>query len=686
MKIKALCRIITCASIAVLLFATAACEKGGIDAEDPTTLSLNKALSLKTFQSCAELETEIKSMLIGEMEREVDMLKKACRGFAYANDEPTAEGGSSDEAGSADYTKTNVQEAGVDEADLIKTDGTHVYAIIEDKVKVARVWPFDQFASVATIETRGLPINLYLADKNLIVLSTSMSQGMVEEVYDISDPSNPVFIKTAAYSATLLDSRRVGEMLYLILDNGTVKTPSLDYSLDDGIEYPECDEQGNPQPSSQFLANIERIKERNRKTIEALSLKDLLPNVGDGKEIACSSISRSEASVGKNLLTIVADDFSNSNSQPSSTSIFGNGGTVYASPKALYIASGRMPFNWWFYDEEEFADATVIHRFEITGGDAVYDGSGAVEGHLIENSFAGSRHSSRFSMARFAMSEYEGYLRVATTVTSLSSIEGGSDIAIIFPTTNTDNRITVLAIKDASLSKVGEVSGMGKGETIHAVRFMGDTAYVVTFKKTDPLYVVDLSTPSAPKIAGELKIPGFSTYLHPAGQGQLIGLGFAADDEGAFAWTQGLKLALFDASDPASPFEVGNRELGTRGSYSPAVEEHHAFTYDPSRSMLSLPVEIYEGSEGGSDFGTLTFCGVMLFKVDGTAKFDTIGEIATDCSMEGDSPWGWGYPLPNVLRTIIIGDKTDDGVITLGADGLWLNRIDETMSLVGSIN
>ncbi|MCK5642364.1 MAG: beta-propeller domain-containing protein, partial [Gammaproteobacteria bacterium] len=296
-----------------------------------------------------------------------------------------------------------------------------------------------------------------------------------------------------------------------------------------------------------------------------------------------------------------------------------------------------------------------------------------VAGHLVDNRYVGSRNSERFSMAQFALSEHEGHLRVATTY---GQFWGSGDSA-------SQSLVTILDVNSPDLEVTGEVGGLGQGERIYAVRFIGDRGYVVTFKKVDPLYVLDLSDPSDPVVAGELKIPGFSTYLHPMNDEYLIGLGFDADDQGPFAWTQGLKLALFDVSDPADPREVGHRVIGTRGTYSPAVEEHHAFTFDPQRMMIALPVELYEGGTGGSDRGSFVSSSVMLLQVDLSGSFDTLGEIILE---EGGSSNYWGGWSPaNVLRTIIIGDNQEDGVITLTTSGVTLHRIDDDMSEVGSI-
>lgn len=703
--------------LAVLILASSACTKkidNGSSGDTPDP-SVNKSLALVSYGNCGDLEKEVKEMLIGEMEKNAEGLKFQCK---YGPDiweplmEPTA--GGEDMRSGAEATGTNLQEEGVDEADLVKTDGNYVYAIVGGEVKIVRIWPFSQFNAASTIKPQGTPAGLYLADGKLIVLSKEEIYGPVsvgcsdpammrsgcivpdykvttiEEVYNVADPANPVLIKRKSFSGSLLDSRRLGPVLHIVLTGQGIVYPMLDYNM--GIDYenlPDCPESGDPVATPEMLIAVEKIKTKNRELINSLSLPDLMPGVGDGKELACTDISRSESAVGSQLLMIYSDSYSNENTAPSKVVILSNGGSVYASKSAIYSTAAISPYGWWLMRSYEFRDASVIHRFSLEGGIPSYGGSVEIDGHLFDNGFVGSRYSTRFSMAQFAMSEHDGYLRVATT-TANYALKG----------LNLDNRVTVFDTANDSFTKAGEIAGIGSGEKIHAVRFIKDKAYIVTFKKTDPLFVVNLSDPASPRVEGELRIPGFSTYLHPLDDGHLIGVGFAADDEGPFAWTQGLKLALFDVSDPANPKEVGNREIGSRGSYSPAIEEHHAFTLDKNRGLLALPVDIYEGGEGGSDFGNRSFSGVMLFKVDLSGTFESAGNIIVEGKENGNSSEGarddetgpvislpmppvWWNSSEDVLRTVIIGDGAEDGIVTLMGKGVLLNRIDENMSEVG---
>lgn len=652
---------------------------GGVEPPKPPPL---KDISLFAFASCDEMLREIKDALIGEMEARADDLQTSCRyvyhGGGGSPEAPTAgspgDGDSQASQESADATGTNLQEAGVDEADLIKTDGQTAFAIVGDAIKVVRVWPFSEFGELSTISPKGTPTGMYLSEGRLVVLSTTSSPAVIEQVYDVTSPATPVVQSTHQYAGSLLDSRRIGSKLHLVVTNDIVR-PNLMYDLripDEAL--PECDSSSSePVPTQQILDAIDRIKRENRAIIEALTLEGVLPATRTMSFGSCTTVSRSAASSGFSLLTVITDDVADSEGAPSSVSILGEGGTVYAAQSALSIAERVNPYGWWSYGAEDFEDATVVHRFALDTEMSLYSGSGKVAGHLVRNDYVGARGSARFSMAQFAMSEYGGMLRIATTV---GEVWGGSA---------SDSRVSILDAASPALEKVGEVTGLGRGEKIHAVRFLQDRAYIVTFKKTDPLYVVDLANPAAPVVAGELKIPGFSTYLHPFDETHIIGLGFGADDQTSFAWTQGLKLALFDVADPANPIEVNHREIGTRGSYSTAVEEHHAFTLDRGRGMIALPVEVCEGGDGGWDSGTFSYAGVAVLKADATGTFADVGKIVTSSAGNGWSCDPWAYQDTQVLRTVIIGDEATNGVITLTASKVLLNKIDAAMTSVGTV-
>jgi len=227
---------------------------------------------------------------------------------------------------------------------------------------------------------------------------------------------------------------------------------------------------------------------------------------------------------------------------------------------------------------------TTLHSFDTTDRTSTrYVASGEVPGFLL---------------GRWALSYDAGHLRAVTTEPSTETpgpplTDPDTPVASDrfgpakgAPSVST---MTVLAEEDDRLVSTGSVSGLGRGEQVQAVRFLGDLATVVTFRRTDPLYVLDLSDPTAPSVTGELKVTGFSTYLHPLGEDLLLGLGNEADSGGRVT---GLQASVFDLSDRARPTQVSRVQLGA--GYSPALEESRAFTYDPSRRQVLLLNQRYD--------------------------------------------------------------------------------------------
>jgi hypothetical protein len=267
--------------------------------------------------------------------------------------------------------------------------------------------------------------------------------------------------------------------------------------------------------------------------------------------------------------------------------VLASGQTVYASLDRFYVATNR----WFPVDVQAQGDAadawnesysTDLHAFAIGSGEPVtYLASGSVAGSLRN---------------QFSMSEHDGFLRIFTTT---GSPWGQLD---------SETQLVVLAEGDGRLEQVGSVGGLGRGETLYSARMIGDRGYAVTFRQVDPFYVLDLSDPAAPAVTGELKIPGFSTYLHPVGEHRVLGVGKAATDDGQVT---GFKLSLFDVTDPADPLEIDTWTLD--GAESAAEYDHRAFQMIGSTAVVPIRTWGLDGEE---------FNGAVLFEIG-----DTITEI-----------------------------------------------------------
>ncbi len=295
-----------------------------------------------------------------------------------------------------------------------------------------------------------------------------------------------------------------------------------------------------------------------------------------------------------------------------------DGNTVYASAGNLYIASPR-----WFSPGEDTASidssgsTTQIHRFDISQAlETEYKGSGVVRG---------------FPLNQFAFSEHEGHLRVATT----DDPPWGDDGKQIG---ESESFVSVFAPRANGLTRVGQVGGLGKGERIHAVRMIGDRGYVVTFKQVDPLYTLDLSDPTRPVVTGELKIPGFSSYLHPVGEHRLIGIGQNATDEGRVTGSQ---ISLFDVSDPSAPKRLAQHELGP--GYSEAENDHHAVMFWAPTGLLAIPFQAH-----GEYPGPPPFTGAVGVKV-GDGTLGEVGRISHPADHRGRRATTSGTP-PSAAR------------------------------------
>jgi hypothetical protein len=328
------------------------------------------------------------------------------------------------------------------------------------------------------------------------------------------------------------------------------------------------------------------------------------------RAVGCRSVRRPSAFSGAGVLTVYTVDLARGLPAVDADAVFTSADTVYASHASLYVATQR-----W-----EGGGTTSIHRFDTSDPDRTgYLASGAVPGTLLN---------------QFSMSEYEGVLRAATTV----GFGAGAE-----------SKVTTMEQRGGHLLRRGQVGGLGLGERIYAVRFIGDVGYVATFRQTDPLYTVDLSDPDRPRVAGELKIAGYSAYLHPVGEELLLGVGQEATDDGR---VQGLQLSLFDISDLAHPARLQQARLGERWSHSAAEWDHHAFLWWPATKLAVLPVD----SDG--------FTGAAGFRVDRARGIAELGRVS-----HPSLDHGW---RPSIGRAVVVGPRlftiSDYGVKASGLE------------------
>ena len=326
--------------------------------------------------------------------------------------------------------------------------------------------------------------------------------------------------------------------------------------------------------------------------------------------VQCRHVRRATSFSGLGMLTVLTVDLAKGLEPVDSAAVMTDGRIVYASPESLYVATER-----WSDrpdpdkpTEQQSGVQTEIHKFDISSPVKThYRGSGKVSGYLL---------------SQWSLSEHRGVLRVVSTETPAWWGAGGES----------ESYVTTLRPSGGALVQAGRVGGLGKGERVYSVRFVGDTGYVVTFRQVDPLYTLDLSQPERPRVLGELKIPGYSAYLHPIGEDLLLGVGQDADEDGR---AQGTQLSIFDVSDLRKPTRLHTEHLG-RG-WSEAEHDHHAFLFWPRTGLVMIPFE--QRAVG--------------FRVGRARGIDPLGRV------EHDAQWP-------IRRSVVVGD----GVLTVSENGV----------------
>lgn len=426
--------------------------------------------------------------------------------------------------GGLDYSRTNIQVEGVDEADVLKTDGEYLYVISGQKVIIVKGYPAKEAAVMSRITVNGTLKQLFINGERLIVFYEEGSWNEAKtsiNIYDISDKANPTIKTEIAVDGQYFSSRMIGDYVYVVirktalLTEGEVTLPKI-YSNDRCKVIPATD-------------------------------------------IYYSSISDS----GYIFTTIVTVSIFEDTQEPKDETILSGWTTcIYVSLENIYLAIGSY-------------DKTVLHRIHIENGEISIAADGEAPGYVLD---------------QFSMDEYEGYFRIATTSQMTSFPEESS------PILHLQNNIYIL---NMDLDTIGRLESIAPGEKIHSVRFMRDICYLVTFRKTDPLFVINLSDPYIPKILGELEITGYSDYLHLYDQNHVIGVGkeTIAAEEGDFSWYQGVKISLFDITDTTKPEELAKYEIGDRGTDTPVLNDHKAFLFDKEKHLLVLPVLIAKVNE-----------------------------------------------------------------------------------------
>ncbi len=552
-----------------------------------------------------------------------------------------------------DYSGTNVQVAGVDEPDIVKTDGERIFVVAQ-----GRLFWIDTSSTpevVASMPLDGWGQQLFLSGDRLLVMTSGGGYGIgpvgdrelsadvapgyssprtVLTEVDVSNPASMAVLRTLTLDGTILSSR---------MTSGSIRVVVVSGPTGFAWEYP----QGNGIRAEQEALDA------NKKIIEESTIENWVPwyvledhkagTTSDGPLLGCEQVGVPDEFSGLSMLSVLSIDLDSDLEPGNAIGLLAEGQTIYASTDNLYVATA--PWMAWPLIEQAGGDVkatesltTQIHMFDITDpATAVYVASGRVDGTLL---------------SQWSMDEYDGTLRVVTT--DENPWWGSSDIP--------DSAVITLQRKGDELVQVGYVDGLGKDERVYAVRFIEDKGYVVTFRQVDPLYIVDLSDPTNPQVTGELKINGYSAYLHPIGEDLLLGVGQDASDEGR---TLGTQVSVFDVSDPTNPQRLSRMTF--KEAYSQAEWDTHAFLWWAPKGISILPMQRWSwdertGKEDNFSGAVVLAIGPQRVKQLGLIEHpNAAGEECPDCS--------WSAPI---VRSLVIGDT----LYTISETGMLASDID----------
>ncbi|MBU0616067.1 MAG: beta-propeller domain-containing protein [Nanoarchaeota archaeon] len=683
--------------IMLIIFALAGCASqiqpgGDIYTPGAGTDGSGSALDsgIKKFSSTEELTDYLTNSMVntasygGAMFGRGVMMESMAMDTAAA---PMASGmvKSAAETSAADYSETNVQVQGVDEADFVKNDGKYIYTISGNKLVIVNAFPAEDAKIVFEDEISGNPRSLFVNGDKLVLFvddwedkdtispydyvprSRSVSVTRVF-VYDISNREKPEVVQEYDVSGNYFEARMIDDYVYFVArDNlyfqpGLIDVPMI--RTESALIKPDIYYFDNAE--SEYVFHTVAGFDINRQDIDA---KSYLMGYSNTMMVSLDNIyiayqknlpyimyrQQNEEKFYTVIVPLLPSDIRSkinqikSDDQLSSQQKWDKISTVlekmYNSmekdEKEALVEKISKAIEDYDIKQEMERRKTVIHKINIKDGKVDYDGRGEVNGYLLN---------------QFSMDEFDGNLRVATTT-------------YIYTRDSTMyNNVYVL---DRDMDVIGSLEDIAPDERIYSTRFIGDRLYMVTFKNIDPFFVIDLSDATEPTVLGELKIPGYSDYLHPYDENHIIGIGKETEgNEWGGVSTKGLKIALFDVSDVTSPKVVAKIEIGEQGTDSEALNEHKAFLFDKEKNLLVLPVRevrerVYDSYRGYYKWDV--WQGAYVFDIT-SDDISVRGKVEHD---EGEDDHYWGSPWA-VRRSLYM----DDVLYTISADKIKMSDLD----------
>jgi uncharacterized secreted protein with C-terminal beta-propeller domain len=593
---------------------------------------------------------------------------------------------------SVNHTQTNIQVAGVDESDRAKVDDNgYIYQLVNNQVIITKAFPIEQLSQSAIIvlpEGNFSPTGLYLQAGKLVVVGNTWQElsppvefknitsptakmayggwwGYMRNtqtrtiIYDVSDQTKPKQIRDVVVDGDYLDSRRIGNYLYFITRS---------------------------YPRYYMMPSLVSTNPLFMKT------KDILPSISDSKAgktstktMALKDVVYFPDFVEPDYVVVASIDLDQPQKEVVTKAYLGAGDLVYASHENLYLSASKYNFGGNGDDViPKNITTTQIFKIGIDAGKMNFVAAGEVKGTALN---------------QFSMDEQGDYFRIATTTNSWSS--------------ETNESYSSLFVLNKEMKTVGKIDKLGEREDIYATRFMGNRCYIVTFKLTDPLFAIDLSNPLNPTVMGELKIPGYSNYLHPYDETHLIGFGKEAavyqpekSDvasagtttdtpwwTGGSAFYQGLKVVLFDVADMTNPKQVGESvSIGDRGTDSPILWDHKALYWDAEKHLFGFPVQeslLTEPFDPNKpwNYGKPTFQGAYIYEVTPEKGFTLkarLSQIPVDMKPKTESYNDYSYSYWESEATNYFVDRilrVDESLYTLSNNQINVYGLDNYKKL-----
>lgn len=714
---------------------------------------------LETYDQCDLLLADLKESIYNEMlvsldqqsywhwagpvwrgggvfiEDDVAMMDGAPEGAADESGSNTGGTANSDSDREGEFSGTNNQEEGVDEADFLKTDGYHIYMLNGNLLVIMGVPEFGELTLESNISIQGYPMQMMLEGDRLVVASSvyywslphddPLRELMSEEI-TVSYPGEDEYSYTytrvqnlVKYTVVDITDRTAPEVereLYIEgnyhtarLVDGTMRSVTHLWTNIDGLRtwvyLPETYWEADTDEERMTIWNqsMEETIAANQAIIDDLTLDDFAPHLYEIGEDGlfqhpttsedCSEFSASADSAGRGFSTIMTIELLGEESEMQLDHITSSWAHVYASQNMMILAEPANDW-WWFWRNFGWDDATNIHVFDISDpSETTYVASGRVDGTVQD---------------QFSISEHNGVIRVATTEDAWGRwwLEEADEW------TGPTNNVFTLAVAEcmipegcddesSEMVQIGHVGDIAPNERIWSARFVGDRAYLVTFENIDPLWVIDLTDPTDPIILGELEVPGVSTYIHPVDSETLLTIGIGPGPDGLGLDWSVTQVSLFDVSDPTNPTLADSLQLspayddedcnewscGWSWSYSEATYEHKAFTYWAPEQLLAVPLSTYRYTydEVEIDGRTYTYSGYefvsTLELIDVDAENGTLsnhGMVNHSEFYNEDGLSGWWSGSTSIRRSIFMGDY----IYAFSAAGASVHRTDDLTSMV----